>query len=160
MKRLIMVLAILVLILVLLPAGSAQAKKPLDGSTSYTFMGLSGILDGEGRPLIWEGPITGEIAGTIRWYAASEMHYTGQASHYDVVWEIVDAGDNVILAGEDSGSTTARHGKNSNWRTNGIVTVASDPYSEWLGRHVHMGGNFTWVMPGLPEQGTGYFFVG
>jgi hypothetical protein len=160
MKKATIVFLVLVLAMVLMAAGAAEADGTLDGSTEYDFMGLDGTFEDEGRLLIWEGTITGEINGTIRWYTyIQDMQYTGQASHYDLVWEIVD-GDNVLMAGEDSGSTTARLGKNSNWRTNGIVTFANEDYLEWQGHHVHMGGNFTWAAPGLPDEGAGYFFVG
>jgi len=157
MKKATIVFLVLVLAMVLMAAGAAEAGGTLDGSTEYHFMGELY----EGKVLIWQGTIEGDIEGIIRWYLESEMIPTGQASHYDVTWDIRDKDSgNMIMAGEDSGSTTARLGKNSNWRTNGIVTFANGDYSEWQGHHVHMGGNFTWAAPGVPDEGAGYFFVG
>lgn len=54
------------------------------------------------------------------------------------------AGGEVILAANGSGTTTARHMKNSIWRSNGTVTVAEGEYASWLGRNVHESGHFKW----------------
>ncbi len=157
-------LALLLVLGTVLAGGAAQAKKPapsLTGTTEYIFVGLDGIVDAEGRPLVWEGPISGDIEGIIRWYAAGPMSATGQASHYVDRFEIWNVAETeLLLAGDEAGTTTARHGKNSNWRTNGTVTEAYGEFEGWLGRKNHAEGHFTWVIPGiLPLEGVGTFRI-
>ena len=120
-------------------------------------MGLSGIVDAEGRPLVWEGPISGDIEGVIQWWASGPMSFTGQASHYEerfTIWGDVGKTE-LLLVGDEAGTTTARHGKNSNWRTNGTVTEVGPGFEDWLGRQEHAEGHFTWEGPGLPDYGYG-----
>jgi len=140
--------------------GSALEKKPaptLTDTTTYQFVGTLGILDAQGRLLAWQGTVSGDIEGVIKWWMdIGSMSYTGQASHYVDRFEIWDAAEEeLLLAGDEAGTTTARHGKNSNWRTNGTVTEAGPGFEDWLGRTEHAEGHFTWVAPGLPDQGYG-----
>ncbi len=116
----------------------------------------------------WEGTISGDIDGVILWPPGSEpMRFAGQTSHYVGRFEIWDSEPDpvlnpdavLLLTGEGAGSTTVRHGRDSIWRTNGIVTGASDDFAEWIGCRVHQGGHFTWLAPGIPDQGTGTFRV-
>ena len=90
------------------------------------------------------------------------MPKTGQVSHFVDRWEIWD-GDGVdailLLAGDEAGTTTDRPGKNGVWRANGIVTEASPEFVDWIGRQVHDGGEFTWVLPGWPDHGWGEFRI-
>jgi len=140
-------------------------KKPaptLNCTTEYFFKGTEGIFDSEGRLLGWEGPINGDINGIIQWWMDIETKVnTGQASHYVdrfVIWN--NDKTVILLAGNEAGTTTARLGKNSNWRTNGIVTDAALDYEDWIGCQNHAEGHFTWVIPGvLPEHGYGTFRV-
>jgi hypothetical protein len=159
-KKSILVLVILVLLLALLPAGVAQAKKPLHCDLYYEWFGASDPDFGD-RFVTWKGTISGDIEGTIVWFPGLEpMVFTGQASHYDGSWEIwEEAGGNMLLAGYGYGSSTARHGKNSNWRTNDVITDAGVGYEDWIGRHVHQSGNFEWadITIGLPSHGWGIF---
>ncbi len=149
MKKVTLLLVILVLLLVLLPAGMASARNPLRCEITYTFVGAP---DSQGRFILWEGNITGDIEGTIRWWGDPfAFRYTGQASHYGSSWEIVDGDGNVLLAGEGSGTTTARHEKNSNWRANGVITEANGPFENWLGGHDHQSGHFTWQVVQTPD---------
>ncbi len=167
MKRLKTTLLALTVIVALLPVGIAQAKRPLAGTTAYEFVGHLGILDAAGRLLAWEGTTSGDIDGVIRWWAEPGDRFTGQAHHYSLRMEILDpTGTELLLAAEMSGSTTARHEKNSNWRENGVVTETSAELASWLGRHVHESGHFTWQVIDtpdgpvtLPEAGTSIFRV-
>lgn len=167
MKRSSRVLLALTVILTLLPAGIAQAKTPLRGTTEYEFILLQGIVDAEGRMLAWEGTTSGDIDGVIRWWAEPGDTFTGQAHHYSLRMEIWDStATELLLAAHMSGCTTARHEKNSNWRENGVVTEASAEYSSWVGRQVHESGHFTWQVIqtpdgpiSLPEAGTSIFRV-
>ena len=71
-KKLSLVLVALALLLALLPAGMAQAEKPapsLTGTTDYWLVGHRGQFDGEGRLLVWEGTISGDIEGVqLYWF--------------------------------------------------------------------------------------------
>jgi hypothetical protein len=140
-------------------------KKPaptLNCTTEYFFVGLLGITDAQGRLLAWEGPISGDINGVIQWWMdGATMVYTGQASHYEDRFVILNDAGEFLLAGDEAGSTTARHGKNSNWRTNGIVTDAAPDYEDWIGRMNHCEGHFTWadLENGIPDHGYGTFRV-
>ena len=49
------------------------------------------------------------------------------------------------------GTTTARHGKNGNWRTNGVVTDAHPDYAQWIGRPMHESGQLTWQVIETPD---------
>jgi hypothetical protein len=136
-------------------------KKPapnLFDSTDYDFVAGLGITDDQGRTLAWKGTISGDINGVIKWYMdLDNMLYTGQASHYADRFEIWDsAEETLLLAGDEAGSTTARLMKNSNWRTNGIVTDAAPAYEDWIGRKNHAEGHFTWIEV---EVEDGFIFV-
>jgi hypothetical protein len=168
MKKSICLLLTLSVILVLVSAGMAAAKKPapsLEGTTEYIFVG-SGPPDAEGRTLVWEGPISGDIEGVIQWWIDMDaITRTGGVSHYDDRWVILDEDNELLLAGEESGSTTARDGKDSIWRTNGVVTDASDQFEGWIGRQTHADGNVEWLEieadggPIVILGGTGTFRV-
>jgi hypothetical protein len=141
------------------------ASKPaptLTGVTAYEFAGADDppAFDAEGRLLAWKGTISGDIEGVIMWWMAVPFKYTGQVSHWTDRWEIWNPAETeLLLAGDEAGTTTVRHGKNSAWRANGIVTEASQEFNIWIGRQTHDGGNFTWAAPGLPDQGVGTFRV-
>ena len=137
------------------------AKRPISDSTFYDFVAGLGIHDGQGRLLAWKGTVSGDINGVIKWwFDETTMYYTGQASHYEDRFEIWNADTTVLLlAGDEAGTTTARHGKNSNWRTNGTVSEVGPGYEDWLGRNNHAEGHFTWAAPGLPDHGTGTFRI-
>jgi hypothetical protein len=139
------------------------AKKPaptLKGTTVYDFVGHLGEVDAEGRLLAWKGTISGDINGVIKWWMVVPFDVTGQVSHYEDRFEIWNAEETVLLlAGDEAGTTTARHGKNSNWRTNGTVTEVGPGFEDWIGRPEHCEGHFTWAAPGLPDHGDGTFKV-
>jgi hypothetical protein len=160
MKKSICLLLTLAVIAVLVSAGMALAEKPAPSLTctiEYEWQ------DG------WVGTISGDIEGVIIWPSADPPpppKFVGQTNHYVGRFEIWDIDpflypdDAVLLlAGEGAGSTTVRHGKNSVWRSNGIVTGASDELVDWIGRHVYQDGHFTWADSGLPNEGAGTFRV-
>lgn len=171
MKKKLLALSVLgvalTVTLALLPVGIAQAKAPLRGTTAYEFVGHLGIVDADGRLLAWEGTTSGDIDGVIRWWVEPGDTFTGQAHHYSIRVEIWDStATELLLAAEMSGTTTARHGKNSNWRENGVVTEANGDFESWVGRHVHESGHFTWQVIDtpdgpvtIPEAGTSIFRI-
>ena len=155
----------LILILMLLPAGIAQAKKPLALATEYSFVGHLGDTDAEGRTRAWAGSVSGDFTGSIEWWMfVEDMKFSGQVNHFaDGRWVIYDSAGVKVLEGVDFGSTTNRPGKTGVWRANGTVTYANPDFPElydWLGRQVHEGGEFEWVIPGVfPSHGWGTFRI-
>ena len=111
----------------------------------------------------WAGTINGDIEGYIVWPGGGGMRLAGQTSHYAGGFKIWDSepGSNpeavLLLRGEGAGSTTIRHGRDSIWRTNGIVL--GGVLEDWLGCRVHQEGHFVWAAPGIPDYGTGTFRV-
>ncbi len=136
---------------------TTQAKNPLNCTIDYTFVGHLGIVDAEGRLLAWIGTVSGVINGEINWWMNILDKKCPQVTHFaGDLWEILDfeTGE-PLLRGDEHGTTTIRHGKNSVWRSNGIVTEAYGDLAIWLGRNVHMSGHFEWIVPGFPGSGSG-----
>ena len=163
MKKSIFSLLTLALILALVPTEMAQAEKPsppLTGITEYDFVGDLGIIDAEGRLLAWEGTISGDIEGVVKWWMVWPPSATGQVSHFVERFEIWNADETVLLLGvEEAGTTTVRPGKTAVWRANGIVTEASEEFQNWIGSHTHNSGDATWAAPGVPDHGDGIFRI-
>jgi hypothetical protein len=158
MKKMIFSLLTLALILALVPAGMAKKPAPsLRCTIMYTYVGSP--VDPKGRTLVWEGPISGDIEGVIQWWIDMDaITRTGAVSHYDDRWVILDGDGKPLLAGEESGSTTAHEGKDSIWRTNGTVTFAAPEFEDWIGRQNHAGGNAVFPPSELPS-GEGTFRI-
>jgi hypothetical protein len=172
MKKLIPISIISVLALALLwVSGTVLAdddEKPapkLDCTIDYWWVRLNPPDPFPGR---WEATISGDIEGYVV-FPGGPMRFAGQTSHYsgERAFEIYDINpvlypdDAVLLMVGDTstGSTTVRHGKNSNWRTSGKVTEAYGEFEDWIGRQVYQAGTFTWADDGAPEAGSGTFRV-
>jgi hypothetical protein len=159
MKKLIFLLLTLALILALVPAG--MAKKP--GPSLKCTIDYWWVRDNAPDPFPghWEATISGDINGYVVYPGGGAMRPAGQSSHYGAAFEIYadDTLGTLLMAGDGHGSTTVRHGKNSNWRTTGTVTEAYGQYAEWDGRRVHQQGTFTWDVDGAPKDGSGTFRV-
>ena len=142
----------------------AKDAAPLNATTEYAFVGHLGAFDAEGRLLAWEGTTSGDIEGVIRWWMVVPFSITGQVTHFEERWEIWDVNMTLLLLeGYNAGTTTNRPGKSGVWRSNGIVTYVNPGFpelDEWLGRHMHESGEFSWFIQGeLPFLGTGIFRV-
>jgi hypothetical protein len=165
-KELIMKLIKLLLVatcLVFATTAGAKDDGPLYATTEYAFVGHLEQFDADGRLLAWEGTTSGDIEGVIRWWMVVPFSITGRVTHFVERWEILDAatGTIVLLEGYNAGTTTNRPGKTGVWRSNGIVTYVNPAFpelAEWLGRHMHESGEFSWIVPGeFPSIGTGIF---
>jgi hypothetical protein len=146
----VLALALLLVLGTVLSGGAAQANKttpPLTCATEYWWMPG------------WVGPVSGDIDGVIKWTLLSKSPHPappGQVGQMLFRWEIWDVDEEVLLlAGDENERTIVRHGKNSVWRANGIVTEASEEFEDYIGSQMHDGGNFTWASPGVPEHGFG-----
>ncbi len=172
MKKLISIKSIPVLALALLLVlgtvladdTAIQAKKPAPSlicAIEYDFVGHLGIFDTEGRLLVWDGVIQGDIEGVILWwFDLTGSQDTGVVKHYVAKWEIYDSEDNVLLVGDSTGTTATPPGKDGIWRGNGIVTEAYGEFEDWIDRKTYEGGSVTWVIPGvLPLDGEGIFVI-
>ncbi len=170
-------------------AQAKKKTPPLTCTMEYFFVGHLGEEDAEGRLLCWVGPIHGDIDGWAQWWLLPESPPpnapdTAQVGHMLFRWEIwsespwmydeagnlifdedghlvvnPDVEADLLLAGTENERTIVRHGKNSVWRANGVVTEASEEFEDYIGSQTHDGGNFTWAAPRLPEHGFGTFRI-
>lgn len=153
----------LVLGTVLVDHDVVWAKKPapsLIGTIDYVFVGHLGIFDAEGRLLVWDGTISGDIEGEIKYWiyldgGPPNMPETARSSFYEARWEIWDGFD-LLLAGESAGQTAYPPGKDGIWRGKGIVTEAYGDFADWIGRQTYEGGN---VNLDFPYSGSGIFRI-
>lgn len=102
---------------------------------------------------IWEGTISGDIEGTMKFWAtgpdpAKDLGhppdgFPWQVHFFTEKWEIITADG--TIKGIDKGNTGY-----SNWRfrMNGEVTEASGIYEDLVGHKVHMDGQIEWT-PGM-----------
>ena len=150
--------------LVFATTAGAKDDGPLYATTEYAFVGHLEQFDADGRLLAWEGTTSGDIEGVIRWWMVVPFSITGQVTHFEERWEIWDVNMTfLLLEGYNAGTTTNRPGKSGVWRSNGIVTYVNPGFpelDEWLGRHMHESGEFSWLIQGeFPFLGTGIFRV-
>lgn len=154
-RRLIVLLA-LACTLLLVPAGTAQAKKPLryeceGGATDFGWQGTITSGDLSGYTGIWVSLVLdfrgGEPAKNVYFF---EKWFIGDGIEY------VDGGVTgvVVLAGFDEGVTRFKNGKFSG---NGIVTEGYDDingdWSDLIGSKEHLSGTvYDW---GPPPSFTG-----
>ena len=132
----------------------------LNCTITYNFAGHLGTIDDEGRLLAWDGEIHGDIEGVIKWwFDLTHSRKIGQTSHYAARWEIYDLAGNLLLAGDDAGTTAKPPGEDGIWRGKGIVIEASAEFEDWIGRQVYDGGNVTWDEAGNPKDGEGTFRI-
>ena len=158
MKKSMTVFALVASLAIFIGVGLALAKNttpPLTCTTEYNFVGHLGEFDEEVRLLAWEGPISGDINGVIQWWMVLPFKETGQASHYIERWKILDGDGEVLLVGDEKGTTTICHGKNTTWRANGIVIDASKEYEHYIGSQTHNSGDVIWAALDVPSHGTG-----
>lgn len=134
----------------LLFAGSAvQAKDQnmphgqLVNQIDYWFAGDQ--IDEQGRILVWQGTISGDIDGDIYWWFVfpsgvnGSPFNVGSTSFYKARWEIW-ADDELILAGESAGKTFFVGDQDGIWDGVGVVTEASGRYNTLKGRRIYESG--------------------
>ena len=137
----------------------------------YLFVGHLNITDDEGRLLVWEGVIDGDISGDMKWWFGPPPvdtggppgfplpHEGGGTSYYQARWEILQDGQ-MVLAGESAGKTVFSDGEDAIWDGHGVVTKAKGQYNRLKGRKIYESGP-VWLgdFPPLTYEGRGIFTI-
>jgi hypothetical protein len=171
MKKKFSILVLSVFILMLLPAISGSAKKPITGTMALEYnlfwpgyqdvipdwvgtisfdgvneeYGMVFFCTGTGKP--FEDPERGSaffFGETYVIYEYVTLH-TVFSPEGEFLYQWLEHGD-ILLWGYDTGATT----KNSKYRMNGNVEY--DLLFNSVGRNVHMSGLITWQDIGTPED--------
>jgi hypothetical protein len=164
-----MLLATLLFVIpVSLAASADDAARPgpaLISQIEYRFVGHRQEVDDEGRLLVWEGTISGDISGKIAWWfeqpppVAEQFYDGGRVSFYAARWEII-SDDELLLAGESAGKTVFPDGNDGIWDGHGVVTRASDRFSALVGQEIQETGPvIVGTDPPITFTGTGMFSI-
>ncbi|HSM04252.1 MAG TPA: hypothetical protein VK858_06510 [Longimicrobiales bacterium] len=132
----------------------------LDNTIDYVFVAHLGVVDAEGRLLVWEADIDGDVEGQMKWWfvlggGPPNMPEAAHVAHYEGRWEIWSGGE-IVLAGHSAGTTAQPKGKDGIWRGAGKVTETAAGYEGWMGSPIFEGGNVNWD---FPFSGQGIFRV-
>ena len=146
-KRLGVALVALAFVIALIPTvDAAQYRSKMVVNFNPAFW------DNPVENTIWEGTISGDIDGTMKFWATgpdpakdlgNPPTFFWQVHFFTEYWEITT--EDGMIGGIDKGNTGY-----SNWkfRMNGEVTVATGIYADLVGHKVHMNGQIEWT-PGL-----------
>ena len=126
-------LALLMSIVMVAPAASAQPKKAL---RCKLWMQLYWT-----EPLHWEGSLTGDIVGSII-VTEGAPSFPGKTEHFTETFAITTADG--TIEGFDEGVWSFQTFK---WRANGMVTAATGDWAYLVGYNVHEIGLTTPVPP-------------
>ncbi len=115
----------------------------LTSQIDYLFVGHLGEFDDEGRLLVWEADIYGDINGTIKWWFGLPPVNGSPFAFYSARWEIWQDGQ-IVLAGESAGKTVFPDGlpplpgsPDGIWDGHGVVTEAKGKWSPLKGRKIY-----------------------
>jgi hypothetical protein len=146
-----------------------QAAVPtgkLASQIDYFFVGHLAQLDDEGRLLVWEGAISGDINGTMKWwFELPPPVMNSPFSFYAARWEIWDDSGKLLLAGESAGKTVfpdgvVPGGADGVWDGHGVVTEASGRLNPLKGRKMYETGPVAiGDIPPVTFYGTGMFLI-
>ena len=143
----------------------ATRKKQSISQIDYRFAGHLELFDDEGRLLVWEGTIRGDVTGEIKWWfvqpsPVSGSTYTGgEVVFYLARWEI-RAGDELLLAGESAGKTVSPDGADGMWDGHGVVTETTGKFNALKGQRVSETGPVIMGSdPPMSISGTGMFQI-
>jgi len=140
---------VVVSIALLFACSAVQAKDQvvphgqLVSQIDYWFAGDQ--VDEQGRVLVWEGAITGDVEGDIYWWfvfpsgVEGSPFNVGRTAFYKSRWEIWTDGE-LILAGESAGKTFFVGNQDGIWDGVGVVTEASGKYNILKGRKIYESG--------------------
>ncbi len=138
----------------------------LTSQIDYRFVGHNGQFDDQGRLLVWEGDIQGDLTGVAKWWfelpgpvPLGADYLGGRVAFYAARWEVWADG-NLILAGESSGKTVFADGVDGMWDGHGVVTEASGRFNALKGRKVYETGTvLVGLTPPVSYAGTGLFVI-
>jgi hypothetical protein len=135
--------------------------KQITGRIDYQHVGSRGETDDQGRRLIWEGTIEGDLTGTMKWWfgqspAPTTNYRHGRVAYYVGRWEIWDASGRLLVAGESAGKTVLPDGEDGIWDGHGVVTEAGGRLDVLKGRRISETGP---VLLGPVPSGTGIFVI-
>ena len=170
-RRALLLAAPLALVLAMSPGGqSAIAEQDalpdgiLTSQIDYWFVANLGQMDDEGRVLVWEATISGDLNGIMRWWFGAPPVINSPFSFYAGRWEIWVDGE-LVLAGESAGKTVFPDGMvvggaDGVWDGHGVVTEAKGKMSPLKGRKISETGPVViGETPPVSFYGTGMFQV-
>lgn len=143
----------------------AVPRGQITSEIDYWFVGHLEQLDDEGRLLVWEATIGGDLTGEMKYWfvqpppASGSTYMGGEVTFYVARWEIwVD--EELILAGESAGKTVFPNGADGMWDGHGVVTEASSDFNALKGRKVYETGPvIVGSDPPVSFSGTGIFLI-
>lgn len=124
------------------PEAASAERGIVSAHVDYRFVGDRGEVDAEGRRLVFEATVEGDVTGVMRWWfgesaPAPRMDYDGGfTDYYEARWELRDGGE-LVLAGESAGKTFYLDGEAGIWDGHGVVTEGYGPHAELVGRHYY-----------------------
>jgi hypothetical protein len=133
-----------------LMAGATRSTSPqavagegvVSARIDYYFVGDREQVDAEGRRLVFEASVEGDVSGTMTWWfvdpaPAPRVDYEGgYTDYYEARWEIRSNGS-LLLAGESVGKTFALEGEEGIWDGHGVVTEGYGSFDHLVGRHYY-----------------------
>jgi len=143
---------------------SDVSKARLVSKIDYTFVGFKGQFDEEGRLLVWDATIEGDVTGEMKWWidlTIPDMGSTflgGDVNYYAARWEIWNDG-NLLLAGDSAGKTVWPVGEDGIWDGHGVVTDAKGNFDGLKGRKMYETGPVIFVGMPFSLTGTGMFVI-
>ena len=131
----------------------------------YEFVGHLEEFDDQGRLLVWDATITGDVTGELKWWfvqsspTSSTPYLGGRVDFYSARWEIRVNGE-LVLAGESAGKTVWPDGADGIWDGHGIVMEARGDFSTLKGRKTYETGPvIKGSNPPVSFSGTGMFLI-
>lgn len=166
MKAIITALLTFILVGFCVTTSAAELPLPngqLVSKINYWISDDFGMVDDEGRSLVWEGEIAGDLNGYMKWWIdfskdvpVAELD-AGILSFYSGRWEVWSDEGDLLLAGESAGKTFNIVLGDGVWDGVGVVTEAKGKYSPLKGRKTYETGSV--VSDGGPPSGNGMFTV-
>ena len=131
----------------------------------YEFVGHLEEFDDQGRLLVWDATITGDVTGELKWWfvqpppTSSTPYVGGRVDFYSARWEIRVDGE-LLLAGNSAGKTVWADGADGIWDGHGVVTEAGADFSLFKGHKIFETGMvFKGSNPPVSFSGTGLFVI-
>ncbi len=143
---------------------SDGSKARLVSKIEYTYVGYKQQFDEEGRLLVWESSIEGDVTGEIKWWMDLTIPDMGSAflggtvNYYAARWEIRNDG-NLLLAGDSAGKTVWPDGEDGIWDGHGVVTDADGRFDGLKSRKMYETGPVIFVGMPFSLSGTGMFVI-